>query len=300
MNAYASLTPENQAVLLHALGVRGDEYALDTLLLAVQSRIPVVRIAAIEALGKFNHPDVLQVLLKVAATGTDHEKELARTALNGLTNPLVNDELLVAAMNADNAIRGEAMKMIADRKLLEGIPVVMRVAARDVKPVRLEALKALGAIGTAQELPDMVTMLLEDWSDSDRAAIGEAVIAVARRAPEGKTRTDAISKALTNGRAAEEPRLTLISILRAIGDDAGVPALDTVARGTSGRVQVAAIETLAVWPTAAALDPLDRAAREADDVHAKSLAIDGALGHLENTAAGRTPDQRLKYYERLA
>jgi HEAT repeat protein len=300
VKAYASLTPENQAVLLHALGVRGDEFAVDTLLLAVQSRIPVVRIAAIEALGKFNHPDVLQVLLKVAATGTDHEKELARTALDGLTNPLVNDELLVAAMNADNAIRAEAMKMIAARNLHEGVPVVMRVAARDVKPVRLEALKALGAIGTAQELPDMVNMLVEDWSDSDRAAIGEAVIAVARRAPAGKPRTDAISRALTTGRAAEETRLTLISILRAIGDDAGVAALDTVARGSSGRVQIAAIETLTVWPTAAALDPLDRAAREADEAHVKSLAVDGALNHLENTAADRAPDQRLKYYERLA
>jgi hypothetical protein len=212
----------------------------------------------------------------------------------------VKDELLVAAMNADNVIRAEAMKMIAARNVVEGVPIAMRVAARDVKPVRLEALKALGVIGTAEQLPDMVTMLLEDWSDPDRAAIGEAIICVARRAPEGKARTDAVARALTGARGAEEGRLTLVSILRAIGDDTGVTALDSVARATDGRVQVAAVETLASWPTSAALDPLDRVARESKDAHVRSLAVDGALGQLEGAASGHSPDQRLKYYERLA
>ncbi len=299
IKAYASLTPDNQAVLLHALGVRGDEAALDTLLLAAQSRIPVVRLAAIESLGNFNHANVLQVLLKVAATGSAEEQALARKALDALTNPNVNSELLVAAMNADNAIRAEAMKMIAARNVAEGVTVVMRIAARDVKPVRLEALKALGVIGTAEQLPEMVSMLLEDWGDSDRAAIGEAVIAVARRAPAGKPRTDAIGRALTSA-GPEEGRLTLVSILRAIGDDSGVTALDSVARGSTGRVQIAAVETLAAWPTGAALDPLDRVAREAKDAHVRSLAVDGALGQLESAASARPADQRLKYYERLA
>jgi HEAT repeat protein len=300
VKAYASLTPENQAVLLHALGVRGDDYALETLLLAAQSRIPVVRLGAIEALGRFNHPDVLQVLLKSAATGSEEEMALARQALDALTHPGVNDELLVAAMNADNAVRAEAMKMIAARHVQEGVPVVMRVAARDVKPVRLEALKALGAIGTAQELPDMVSMLLEDWSAPDIAAIGEAIIAVARRAPEGKTRTDAVSRALTGGRGPEDSRLTLVSILAAIGDDTGVPALEDVARESTGRAQVAAVETLVAWPTPAALDPLDRVARESKDAHIRSMALDGALRQLEHGNHGRTPEQRVKYYERLA
>jgi hypothetical protein len=268
--------------------------------LAAQSRIPVVRLAAIESLGKFNHPDVLQVLLKVAAAGSAEEQALARKALDALTHPDIKDELLVAAMNADNVIRAETMKMIAARNVVEGVPVVMRVAARDVKPVRLEALKALGVIGTPQELPDMVTMLLEDWSDPDRAAIGEAIISVARRAPEGKARTDAVSRALTGARGAEEGRLTLVSILHAIGDDTGVTALDSVARATDGRVQIAAVETLAAWPSAAALDPLDRVARESKDAHVRSLAVDGALGQLEGAASGHSPDQRLKYYERLA
>ncbi len=299
IKAYAGLTPDNQAVLLHALGVRGDEAALDTLVLAAQSRIPVVRLAALDALGKFNHPDVIQVLLKVAATGTEQEKALAQQSLDALTHANVNDELLVAAMNADNGVRAEAMKMIAKRNVREGVPVVMRIAARDVRPVRLEALKALGAIGTQQELPDMVSMMLEGWDDSDRAAIGEAVIAVARRAPAGKPRTDAIARALSGGRGGEEGQLTLVSILRAVGDDTGVGALDSVARGSTGRVQVAAVETLAAWPTPAPLDSLERVARDAKDATVRSLAVDGALNHLEHDTA-RTADQRVKYYERLA
>ena len=91
-----------------------------------------------------------------------------------------------------------------------------------------------------------------------------------------------------------------VSVVPASLVDSGVGALDTVARGSSGRVQLAAVETLAAWPTSAALDPLDRVAREAKDAHVKSLALDGALTHLESDSSGRTSDQRVKYYERLA
>jgi HEAT repeat protein len=300
IQAYAGLTPDNQAVLLHALGVRGDEAALDTLVLAAQSRIPVVRLAAIESLGHFNHPDVIQVLLKVSATGDEREQKLAQEALAELDHPGVNDELLVAAMNADNGVRAEAMKMIAKRRVHEGVPVVMRVATRDVRPVRLEALRALGAIGTTEELPDMVAMLLEDWNDSDRAAIGEAVIAVARRAPVGKARTEAVGRALTDSRGSEDGRLALVSILRAVGDDTGVDPLGTVARNGSTRIQLAAVETLAAWPTTAPLEILEKVARDAKDPTVRSLGIDGALNHLENAGPERTAEQRLKYYERLA
>jgi hypothetical protein len=208
--------------------------------------------------------------------------------------------LLVAAMSADNAVRAESMKLIAARRVREGAAVVMRIARRDVKPVRLEALRALGAIGTPAELPEMVSMLLEDWSDADRAAIGEAVIAVARNAPAGKPRTDAVGRALTGSGASDEAKLTLISILRAVGDDSGVGALDSVARRPGGRVQRAAVETLAAWATPAPLDALDRIARDVKDPDIQSLAVDGVLRHLENAADLRSGEQRLKYYERIA
>jgi len=297
--AYPDLTMENQAVLLRALGDRRDEAALQTVMLAAQSRIPVVRLAALDALGRFNHPKAVQVLLKALVTGSAEEQKVAHEALAKLDAPTLNDELLVAAMSADNTVRAEAIKSIAERQVHEAVPVLLRLAERDVKPVRLEALKALGTVGSAEELAPMVNMLTNEWTDEERAAIGAAIISVARRAPAGKTRTEAIAKSLTASSGNEGVKLTLVSILGAIEDDASLPALEGVAKKPGGRVQRAAIETISGWPNPGPLETLDRVVKGDKDIGMRAAAIEGVLGHLERNP-GLPEAQRLKYCQNLA
>ncbi len=299
IQAYPDLTPENQAVLLRALGDRRDDAALETVLLAAQSRIPTVRLAALDSLGRFNHPESVQVLLKAVVTGSEQEQALAREALAKLDHPDLTDELIVAAMSADNTVRAEAIKTLAQRQSHEAVPVLLRIAERDVKLVRLEALKALGSIGTAAELGPMVTMMNDEWADDERAAIGQSIIMVARRSPEGSARTSAASKALTGSGVNEGVKLTLVSILGAIADDSGLPALEATAKKPSGRVQRAAVETLAGWPNPSPLDTLERVARSDKDPAIRSLAVEGALAQLENGAAV-PEDKKLKVYSNLA
>jgi len=299
IEAYPDLTPENQAVLLRALGDRQDEAALETVLLAAQSRMPTVRLAALDSLGRFNHPESVQVLLKAVVTGTEQEQALAREALGKLDHPDLNDELIVAAMSADNTVRAEAIKTLAVRQASEAVPALLRIAQRDVKPVRLEALKALGGIGTPAELGPMVEMMNNEWADDERAAIGQSIIEVARRSPAGSPRTSAVSKALTGSGVNEGVKLTLVSILGAIADDSGLPALASTAKKPGGRVQRAAVETLASWPNAAPLDTLDKLARSDKDAQIRSLAVEGALRQLE-AGAGLPDDKRLKVYTSLA
>lgn len=299
LKAYPDLTPENQAILLHAFGARGDEAALDTVLLAARSRIPVVRKAALKALVQFNHPNTLEALLKAAADGTPDEQKIARDGLEHLDHPKVNDELLIAVLSADNAVRAEAIKTIAARNVKEAIPSLLRVARRDVKPLRLEALKALGSVATADEIEPMVDMMLEDWSDADRAAIGEAIIRVAQRAPAGKDRTAPIARALAKSSSTADGRITLISILEAVKDDSGLEAIESAARKSDPNVRRAAIEVLASWPNAQAVETLERVARSDDDPALRALAFDGLLRQLAKADA-LSVDERLKYYERAA
>jgi HEAT repeat protein len=269
-------------------------------LLAAQSRIPTVRLAALDSLGRFNHPESVQVLLKAMMVGTEQEQALAREALGKLDHPDLNDELIVAAMSADNTVRTEAIRALARRGAHEAVPALLRIAQRDVKPVRLEALKALGDIGTAAELESMVAMLNDDWADDERAMIGQSSISVARRSPAGSARTAAAAKALTGSGMNEGVKLTLVSILGAIADNSGLSALESTAKKSGGRVQRAAVETLAGWPNAAPLDTLDRVARSDKDAAIRSLAIEGALQQLEKGAAGVPEDKRLKVYTSLA
>src|SRR5690606_394658 len=90
-----------------------------------------------------------------------------------------------------------------------------------------------------------------------------------------------------------------VSILGAIADDSGLSALEATARKPNGRVQRAAVETLAGWPTAAPLDTLERIARSDKDPQIRSLAVEGALRQRESAAAV-PDDKKLKVYTSLA
>ena len=58
-------------------------------------------------------------------------------------------------MSADNAIRGEAIRTMVVRSAYNGVPVLLRIAKRDVPELRVDAVRALGELATVNELPEM-------------------------------------------------------------------------------------------------------------------------------------------------
>ena len=297
---YPDLRPENQIILLHALAQRGDAAALPTIVLATRSRLPELRRAAIEAAGAFNHPDVLQPLLKAAAGGTDDEQRLARAALARLDAPRMNDALVRAAMSADNGVRYEAVKAIAARHTPNTIPILLRIAQRDVKEIRIEALKALGTLGTQHELPFMVEMLIDAWTDENRAFIAQAIVAVARRSPAGKANTSAVSNALKKSSHSDSLHVTLVGILGDMRDDSGLPALETHARTRPSESSMAALKILANWPNDLPIDTLQRIASTPKDDRQRAIAFYGFLRMIQRPESGRGVDRTLKYYQQAA
>ncbi len=297
---YPDLKPENQIVLLHAFAQRGDAAALPTLVLATRSRLPEIRRAAIEAAGAFNHPDVLQPLLKAAASGTGDEQRLAREALARLKIPRMNDALVKAAMSADNGVRYEAVKAMAARSAQNAIPILLRIAERDVKEIRIEALKALGALATQNELPFMVEMLIDAWTDENRTFIAQAIVAIAHRSPAGKARTAAASNALKKSSLSDGVHLSLVSILGDIRDDSGLPALEAHARTRGSESPMAALKILVNWPNDLPIDTLQRIASAAKDDRQRTIAFDGFVRMIQRPESGRGADRTLKYYQQAA
>ena len=294
---FPDVTTENQIILLRAFAKRGDDAVLPTVLLAIRSRLPEIRRAAIRSAGSFNHPDTLQPLLK-AAGGTDEEEQrLAREALANLSGTRLNDAFVKAAMSADNAVRFEAIKTIAVRKTSNAIPVLLRVAERDVTEIRLEALKALGAVGTTEELPFMVKMHLGKWDDESRKAIAQAIVYVALRSPPGKARTASVGSALSKSSLSDNVSLSLVSILGAIQDDTGLSALGSHARKAGRESHAAALKLLADWPNDRPLDTLQRIASSAKDPAQRSVAFEGYLRQIQLASVDRDADRTARYYQ---
>ena len=178
VKVFSDVKPPIQVQLVRILGERRDLEGMPTVIQSVFSRDDAVRLESLDAAAKFNHPDTLFVLLKTVATGSSAEKDRAFSALESLEGDQVEDELVKSAMSADNAVRLEAVKMIAHRRSERGVPVVVRIAERDIREIQFEALKALGTMGTQEELPLMLKAWQGNWSPEQRTIIGEGIVAI--------------------------------------------------------------------------------------------------------------------------
>ena len=300
IKVYADLTPSMQGVIVDVLGKRGDKAGMQTVIQAAMNRNPSVRIQALESLAKFREPQVLQPLLKASAQGSEEEKKVARASLASLQGDDINHSLAKMLLDNDNAVRFEAVKMVPIRKASEGIAGLVRIITRgDLPAIQYEALKALCIVGTYEQLPILIEAWVGDtWTEDQRTVIGDGIIAVAKRSPEGGARVEALHNAL-RGSATPDAQLAVLHALNQIKEDQSIAAMDTLFKKATPEVQIAIMEIWVGWPTVQPLPQLEKQARTQDDVTLRDMAYDGLVHMLIEVADSESVD-RLKYIQKTA
>ncbi|MFP6583168.1 MAG: HEAT repeat domain-containing protein [Candidatus Hydrogenedentota bacterium] len=296
VSTYADLTPPIQQLVVAILGERRDPLGLPTVIQSMLNRSPEVRLEALRAIGKFNHPDTLQTLLKVSATGTPEERKLAQNALRSLDGPKINAELVKSGMSADNAVRLEAVKMMSLRNATRGIGVLTRIAERDLPEIQFESLKTLGVLGTPDELELMIRAWTSNWSPEQRAIIGEGIVAIAQRSSPGEHRVRALHDELKRN-TSPEVQNGIIDALSRIQEDASISTLRTVMRKADPSVQSRIIQVFGDWPSDAPATELEKIARYLSDATLENEAFE-ALATVLEKQADPASDATLKLYKR--
>lgn len=290
VDVFPDLTPDIQKQVVEILGERDDPLGLPSLTGAVLSRNADVRLAALRSLGKMNHGEAVQVLLKTSATGTPEERELAQSALRTMEGSEIRPALVDGAMNANNAIRLEAVKMVSIRQVEQAVNVLARIAERDIPEIQFEALKALSVVGTQEELPLMVRAWTStDWSADQRAIVGEGIIAIAKRSPRGRDRVDPLLDALKrNGNTAV--RIGIIEALGQIHEEESVNFMSDYLRKGDLAVQLKTIEVFGNWPSTTPADDLEKAAKSSNEIEVRDAAFDALAANLERNADPASQD----------
>lgn len=297
VSVFPDLLPEIQRGVVGILGERRDLAGLPTVIQSTINRDSEVRLEALRAIGKFNHPETLHTLLKISATGSPEEQELAQAALRDLEGPEINPELVKQGMSADNAVRLEAVKMMPLRNATEGVGVLARIAERDVPEIQFEGLKALAKLGTPAELELMISAWMSDWSPEQRAIIGEGIVSIAKRAAPGEQRVKPLHEALRRA-GSTEAKNGIIDALSQIQEDASISVLMDEIRKADPTVQARIIQLFGNWPTDAPAAELEKIARSADSQQTKSQAYDALLKVLMQHADPGS-DSTVKLYRRV-
>ncbi len=286
------LSATGQVQLLSALGDRGDAAALPAVVEAAKAQDESVRVAALRAVGQLGTAANIPLLAERAAATRGLEQKAAREGLYRLRGPDVDAAILKSLPEATPGVKVELIDAIGERNIAGAVEMLLKTGKDEDRKVRLESFRVLRIIAKPQDLPALVSLLLETKNEVDRGEAEKMIAAVAHKV-EDKTRQSAgVQAVLTNVRDIPD-RASLLRVLGRIGDAGSLPILRMSLGSREAEIQDAAIRALSDWPTAEPVPDLLKVAQTSTNQVHKILALRGfvrLLGLESDRPAEQTTD----------
>jgi len=259
-----------------------------------------VRVAALKVLESAGDASTVPFLVETAASAQKGPvQDAARRALGGIRGREVDDAIVSALKQpASDAVAGELLKAAADRRIFLAKPAVSASLTSPSAAVRIEALKALRAIGTPSDAAPVLDILLKTGDDAERGEAEKTVTALLQKIGTANGRSALVRTRLASEKDAAA-RAKLIALLPQTADGAALPALRTALGDSDAGVVDAAARAIAAWPTATARDDMLKLVRESKDETHRLLAFAG-LVRLVSLDASRLPEAAVADLEMLS
>jgi HEAT repeat protein len=178
-----SLAADVQLAVLDA-SVRQGGKALPLVRTALKSPHPAVQVAALDAAGCVGDAKLAAVLAEQAASGTEAQQTAARRSLRRLSGEGVDRAILSQTSASNPAVQVEAIDALRERGAaidVAGGPLLNHAKA-GAPQVQRAALRALGDLAGAEQMPDFVTLLIAQKQGGPADDAVKALVATARRA----------------------------------------------------------------------------------------------------------------------
>lgn len=285
------LSPDGQIGLLGALADRGDAAARDEVLSLLNSTTDEkVKAAAIAAIGALAHPDDVQSLIKLVATGAPVEQAAARAALATCPCDETVKSMRAELTRAPVALRVALIEILTTRRALEALPDLLQAAGDDEGAVRAAAMSGLGQLAGANEIPGMVQGVLKAPSGPERQAAERALLTVCNRAKSEDERAEPLLDAME--KLSDDDRQSMLPTLGRTGGVRALQSIESAIADTDPARHDIGIRALCNWPNATIAPRLiELAQSEEHDAH-RSLAL-RTLIRVAPLADGRTDEQKL-------
>lgn len=270
-----ALPAARQALLIQALGVRGDSAALPAIRAGAEKSDPAIRIAAIRSLGLLSDSKSLPLILNAAAASEADVSQAAISTIVKMPGADVDSALEAMAESTDGGKRLAAIQCLGRRHTASATQALFKAAGDGGPQTRQSAIKALSQVASDADLPQALALLQKADSASDRMAAENLVAAICASASEKELCSAKIVAALATAKADNQP--TLIQLLATIGGPTALQAVHDSLRKGAGRSRDAAIAALCAWPDQAAAPDLLILARESTQSSNEIRALRGYL-----------------------
>jgi HEAT repeat protein len=267
------LSEAAQVRILGLLSERRDVSALPAFTAALENSSKPVRLAALQGIGPLGNASVVPALAAIAAGDGADEQTAARAALARLPGKDVDAAISSAIASGSAKERREIIRVAGERGTTAAAPALLQSARDSDKDVRRESLKALAAVGGANEISGLVALVVTPVLADDRTEASRSLGAVLRRSKAGtKDVLSAYSQA-----SDTEVRTALMRVMGQSGSAEALTVLRSAMKDQDAGVKRAAILAITDWPDITTVPDLFEAARTASNPAHQVLALRGAV-----------------------
>ncbi len=242
----ASAPPERAALIVVALGDRGDAMLPPVVLRAAGTGDKQVRLAAMQVVGRMGDVSTVPALLEIAADADTELSQAAKAALAGLPGEKVNAELARRLPAAKGKSMVVLIELVGQRRM-DAVSELVQALDQPDKEIRTAALIALGATAGPKDLAVLISQVTSAKNAADAEISERALQTASIRMPDRETTAAELAAAMPRASTA-----TKASLLRILGAMGGPKALETIAAAVkSGDAELQDVGTrvLGEWMT---------------------------------------------------
>jgi HEAT repeat protein len=268
------LSEADQVRILGLLSERGDATALPAFTAALKASSKPVRMAAIQGVGPIGNTTTVPLLAAIAAGDDPAEQTVARASLARIPGKDVDQAISESIASAPSKLKIELIRAAGERGSTAAAPALLAAARDNDNGVRRESLRALHEVGTANQVPGLVALVVTPVQPDDRTEAVHSLAAVLRRSD--PSRIEPVRTAYSSA-SDMETRTALMQVMGQSGNAQALPILRIALKDPSADVRRAAILALSGWPDTTPLPDLFETARAASDPAQQALAFRGAV-----------------------
>jgi HEAT repeat protein len=255
--------PDRAVLLINALADRDERALPPAIFEAARSGPKLVRIAAIDFIGRVGDQSSLPALLEIAASADADLARAAKKVLAALPGDKVNQEIAARLPKAEGDSLAILIELVGQRRIHAIEPLVNALTNRDAT-VRRAALTSLGQTADLKDLHVLVAEAVAPKDPDDAQVARRALREACIRMPDREACATELAAAMAS--APDATKVQLLEILGAVG---GQTSLDTIAAAVKtghDALEDAGTQVLGEWMSAdAAPVLLDLAKNAAGD-----------------------------------
>lgn len=267
--------PERAALIVQAMADRPETVRLPALVTAASEGPKLVRLAAIDALGRVGNVSCLPSLLRIAVDEDDDLAQGARTTLAMLPDEQVDQEIAGSLPAAEGAMVPVLIELVGRRRI-KATPALRKALEHPEQAVRIAALTALGETISQEDLPVLIFQAIAPRFPDDAAAARQALKAASIRMPDREACADQLVEAMERSEDVAT-KSVLLEILGSMGGARALAALAEAGKDTDPRLQDTGTRLLGEWMTADAAPVLLQLAENAPEEKYRIRALRGYI-----------------------